>query len=43
MRDEGSFVDVLDWASTSAEFRRIVEAQHVVVQRVGEWLCSLKK
>jgi type I restriction enzyme S subunit len=29
-------VDVLDWASTSAEFRRIVEGQHVVVQRAGE-------
>lgn len=28
-------VDVLDWASTSAAFRRIVEAQHVVVQEAA--------
>lgn len=29
-------VDVLDWSITNERFRRIIEMEHVVVQRVGE-------
>lgn len=31
-------VDVVDWATTSESFRRIIESNKVVVQKLGAWI-----